>query len=189
MVGSSLPRVARARALAPAPPDPGPPRGADGARPPAPIYTELRERFLTVDPRELGFTPSADLPLLYGAMMETRYPEGVATLITQRDGTSSLYLSNGTCYIGGGHRPKIAAAAVAFVRAAQSCLDSMELSDQEDLPQLGHVTIRALGFRERRAADVPEGVLTSEVHPLHGAYAAAHTVISLFRTGDVSPRR
>ena len=29
--------------------------------------------------------------------------------------------------------------------------------------------------------DVPEGVLTSEAHPLHGPFVAAHAVITLFR--------
>src|SRR5438105_3620414 len=39
---------------------------------------------------------------LWGAMIETAYPEIVATLVALSDGTVSLYFSNGTAIIGAG---------------------------------------------------------------------------------------
>jgi len=37
---------------------------------PAPIYTELRSRILSLSPLEIGVKPSAQLPSLWGILME-----------------------------------------------------------------------------------------------------------------------
>ena len=46
----------------------------------------------------------------WGAVMETGYPNGVASLVCLRDGTTSLYTSTGGGIIGGGaHDPVVRA--------------------------------------------------------------------------------
>lgn len=59
------------------------------------------------------------MPAVWGILMETGYPQGIATLVSLADGTTSLYFSNGDGMIGGGQHANIAQASKAFVAAAE----------------------------------------------------------------------
>jgi hypothetical protein len=67
----------------------------------ADVYRDLRQQVLTLDPAKIGL-PSSDKNQIHGVLMETGYPEAVATLVTIADGTVSLYFSNGGGIIGVG---------------------------------------------------------------------------------------
>jgi hypothetical protein len=69
--------------------------------PPAEVYSRLRTQVLELTPAQLGDSVSVDAPIL-ALLMETAYPEAVATLIAVADGSSSLYFSNGGGFIGAG---------------------------------------------------------------------------------------
>src|SRR5215470_17118778 len=77
---------------------------------PAPesIYKELRDGIFTTSPDEVGIIRSQDNPNVWGVVMETGYPEGVATLVSLADGTTSLYLEGGGGIIGGGAHDNVA---------------------------------------------------------------------------------
>ena len=53
---------------------------------------ELRHLALTVVASDLGLAPTAARPNVWGLLMETAYPEGVATLVVLADGTTKLGL-------------------------------------------------------------------------------------------------
>jgi hypothetical protein len=68
-------------------------------RPVADVYVGLRQQVLRLTPDQLGNRVPTDAPIL-ALLMETAYPEAVATLVAVADGSASLYFSNG----GGGDR-------------------------------------------------------------------------------------
>ena len=76
-------------------------KGTKSERTVADIYQGLRQQVLTLDPLSLGLDPSAS-NRVWGVLMETGYPEAVASLVVIADGTVSLYFSNGGGIIGVG---------------------------------------------------------------------------------------
>src|ERR1035437_6926854 len=73
-------------------------RGAD-------VYAGLREQILRLDPATAGMSQRPGGPIVWGALMEMGYPNGVATIVALADGTTSMYTSTGGGIIGGGaHR-------------------------------------------------------------------------------------
>jgi hypothetical protein len=86
--------------------------GADGRRPAASgeeVYQGLRTRILDLDPASAGLAQGPQHQVVWGALMETGYLRGTATLVTLADGTTSLYLSTGGGIIGGGFRADVPA--------------------------------------------------------------------------------
>jgi hypothetical protein len=53
----------------------------------------LREQALGVGAAELGLVATTERAHVWGVLMETGYPEAVATLVALGDGTTSLYFS------------------------------------------------------------------------------------------------
>ena len=168
-------------------------RSADAPRPrsgdePRAIYRKLRSKALRVDPSEIGLRPTADLPRVFGVMMETGYPEGCATLLALADGTTSLYLSPGGGFIGGGERPEIAATSKRFVRAAEEALDQLPPSRSESLPVNGRVVIRALTYDGHHVAEASEDDLGYDRHELSPLFYAGQDVITRLRQTDEAGR-
>ena len=75
----------------------------------ADVARGLREQALTVDPVALRLEPTPTRPHVWGILMETGYPEGVATLVALGDGTTSLYFGNGGGVIGAGEHDRVRA--------------------------------------------------------------------------------
>ena len=75
------------------------------------VYHDLRNRALSVTMTELGLEPDPKAPI-HAVIMETGYPEAVATFACLGDGTVSLYLSTGGGVIGGGQQETVRNACV-----------------------------------------------------------------------------
>src|SRR5687767_13665146 len=72
-------------------------------------YLDLRKQVLDLTPDRLDVGLASGTPVI-ALLMETGYPEAVATLVGVIDGSTSLYLSNGGGMIGaGGHAEVVAA--------------------------------------------------------------------------------
>lgn len=158
-----------------------------GASEPAPrykteeIYDGLRPQILALAPDQLGVT--AEEPIL-GVLMETGYPEAVATLVSVLDGAASLYFSNGGGIIGGGENPRPNAASKKLVRTAASFLKKMVKTMETPLPKEGHtrfylITPSGLYTVEEKENDLGKG--RSELSPL---FHTAHELISELRVLD-----
>ncbi len=72
---------------------------------PQQMYAELRTQVLRLTPADLG-DDAREAPVL-ALVMETGYPEGVATLVCVVDGSTNLYFSNGGGVIGAGERREV----------------------------------------------------------------------------------
>jgi hypothetical protein len=149
----------------------------------------LRGSLLALDPADVGIAPSADLPRVWGALMEMGTPDGAASLVMLADGTTSLYASTGGGVIGGGQHAPVAAASTAFLAELERHLDSFTPDSGDDLPDPGQVAFRALTYSGRRALVAREQDLGERRHPESPLFFAGHEVITQLRHAEEGARR
>lgn len=153
------------------------------------VYQDLRAQVLDLDPAEAGLEQRPDRRVLWGALMDIGHPRGAATLLALADGTTSLYTSSGGGIIGGGSHQAVAAATRSFLADLERHLSLLEPDPDTGLPIAGHVTIRALTYTGRLAAEAPEDDLGYGRHPLSPVFHAAHRVITELRLIDEASRQ
>ena len=146
------------------------------------VFHDLRAQVLGLSADEVGLEPADGG--VFGAVMETGFPEGVATLVALIDGTTSLYLSSGGGTIGGGEHEQVAQASIAFVRAVAAEVEQLQPSDDDGLPGDGRVILRALTTDGIRAIEADEEDLGEGRHALSPVFHAAHEVIGRLRELD-----
>ncbi|MEZ6010002.1 MAG: hypothetical protein R3F05_19885 [Planctomycetota bacterium] len=78
----------------------------------------LRLQALGLDPSELGFAPDEAFPQVYGVLTEWDLGGAVATVMSLRDGTASLYTTSAFGILGGGEHESVRLAAVRHVHVA-----------------------------------------------------------------------
>jgi hypothetical protein len=152
-------------------------RGTD--QPPADVYEGLRRQVLQLTPDQLG-AAVADAPIV-ALLMETGYPEAVATLVGVADGTTSLYFSNGGGFIGAGTHPTVAEASRRWLEAGRTFLPELSEVADPPLPDIGMTQFVAVTAEGLRAAVTPEDDLGENRHPLSPFFHAAHEVITQIR--------
>jgi hypothetical protein len=153
------------------------------------VYQGLRAQILDLDPAEAGLGQGPDRPVLWGALMDTGYPPGTATLLALADGTTSLYTSSGGGIVGGGFHQAVAAATHSFLEDLERHLFLLKPDPDAALPAAGRVIIRALTYNGRLAAEAPEEDLGYGRHPLSPVFHAAHRVITELRHIDESSQK
>jgi hypothetical protein len=146
----------------------------------------LRRKILDLDPATIGLDRLSESHQVWGALLETGFPKGTATLTALADGTTSLYLSTGGGLLGWGSDPRVAAASRSFLAAVEDHLELLSADTDSDVPVTGHVIIRALTFHGRRRGDAPEDDLGNGRHPLSAVFHAGHSVLTELRR--VAPR-
>jgi hypothetical protein len=161
-------------------------RGGGSGEPgdPKPIYLVLRGRLLETDPASLGLAPSPGGRRVWAVVMDTAFPEGVASLVVVADGTTSLYTSTGGGTIGAGTHDAVAAASRAFLDRVDGALDLLVPAASFPLPSTGRVRFCVLTFDGGRTAEADELDLGERRHPLSGVFLAAHDVITRLREMD-----
>ena len=122
--------------------------------------------------------------MLWGALVETGYPRGTATLVTLADGTTSLYLSTGGGIIGGGFHEAVASATRTFLTELERHLPVLRPDPDAALPAVGRVIIRALTYTGRMSAEASEDDLGYGRHQLSPVFYAAHRVVTELRLID-----
>src|SRR5690242_20481121 len=105
---------------------------------PAETMRGLRQPALDVSAPELGLDATA-AQQVWGLLMETGYPVGVASLVTFLEGTTSLYYSKGGGIIGAGEHAPVRAASTAFLAAANAHLADFSPTRETPLPSVGRV--------------------------------------------------
>lgn len=148
---------------------------------PAEVIMALRAQVLELDPSTAGITKSPDLPNVWAIMMETGYPEAVATLLTVADGTTSLYFSNGGGVLGAGAHESVLETLPAFFRAAEEHLGAFKRATETPLPDVGRVRFYLRTFDATLTAEADENDLGYERHELSPLFHAGHSVISAVR--------
>src|SRR6266496_639869 len=103
----------------------------------ADIYAGWRKQALNLTAEQLHFSPSSENPKVLAVLMETGYPEAVATLVAVADGAASLYFSNGGGVIGAGENEAPKAASKELVRTAEQFVKDCKRTAAFPLPQRG----------------------------------------------------
>lgn len=148
---------------------------------PAPTYLQLRSRILSLDPAEVGLTPSNSAPHVWGVLMETGYTVGTATLVALADGTTSLYYSIGGGLLGSGEYTPVAEASKALVTQAENHLQQMSSTDKFPLPEVGQVRFVLLTYSGRLTSQESEKTLSSGKHSLYQLYTLGHETLTQLR--------
>ena len=147
---------------------------------PEEMYAELRDQVLRLTPADLG-TEAENAPLL-ALLMETGYPEGVATLVGVVDGSTSLYFSNGGGVIGAGEHDHVARATRRWLETATGSLEMLvETVDAPEPPAEGLTQFVAVTGDGLRAAVAPEEDLGERRHELSALFHTGHDVITQIR--------
>jgi hypothetical protein len=147
--------------------------------PVAEVYSELRQQVLNLTPGQLG-EELADEPVL-ALMMETGYPEAVATLVGVADGTTSLYFSNGGGFIGAGTHASVAEASRRWHELGRSVLLQLAVIEDAPLPGEGMTQFVAVTADGLRGTVAPEEELGEDRHELSPFFYAAQDVITQIR--------
>jgi hypothetical protein len=151
---------------------------------PADVYLGLRGQALALTRELLDPETASDGPVL-ALLMETGYPEAVATLVGVADGTTSMYFSNGGGMIGAGQHPDVAAATRGWLEVAEQALDNLpEATGEVELPDEGTTQLVAVTESGLRAARAPEEELGGGGHSLSPLFYAGHDVITAIRVVD-----
>jgi hypothetical protein len=152
-------------------------RGTDQQQ--ADVYEGLRRQALHLTPDQLD-APFAGAPIL-ALLMETGYPEAVATLVGVADGTTSLYFSNGGGFIGAGTHAAVAEANRRWLDAGGTFLPELtELADPP-LPDVAMTQFVAVTPDALRGAVAAEEELGEGRHRLSPLFYAAQDVITQIR--------
>lgn len=155
-------------------------RARGEAEPPAEIYLELRQQVLTLTPEQLDDALPADEPIL-ALLMETGYPEAVATLVAVADGSSSLYFSNGGGIIGAGEHASVAAASRRWPEVAHHFLPQLPAVTDPSPPEEGLTQFVGVTRDGVRSTVAPEPDLAEGRHPLSPLFHAGQGVITQVR--------
>jgi len=148
---------------------------------PAPIYSQLRNRIISLPPAEIGVKPSAQLPNVWGILMEMGFPNGTVTLVCLAEGTTSLYYSNGGGILGCGGLETVAKASKAFLVVAETSSQKMEATDVFPLPRVGKVRFYALTYVGALTSEVDEAILNRGKHNFTRLFFYGQEVITQIR--------
>jgi hypothetical protein len=146
----------------------------------AEVYTDLREQVLRLRPDQLEDGSFDDAEVI-ALLMETGYPEAVATLVVVADGTSSLYFSNGGGLIGAGTHAPVADASRRLLQRGHEFLPHLSSVTDPPLPAEGLTQFVAVTRKGLRGAGAPEAELGEGEHPLSPLFYAGHDVITQIR--------
>jgi len=144
---------------------------------------ELREQAFSITASEIGISPSG-AGVIWSILMETGYPEAVATLLAAADGTTSLYFSNGGGIIGAGDHENVRAAATRFLALANENRALLTATRDHPMPGVGRVRFYARTFDGLLTGEADETDLGEERHALSPLFYAGHDVITAVREAE-----
>lgn len=145
----------------------------------AEVYSGLRKQVLSLTTDQL----ETESPVL-AVLMETGYPEAVATLVSVADGSSSLYFSNGGGIIGAGEYKQVHDSSVALVKIAHKKQDKFSPTKNYPLPKNGYTRFYIVTKSGVITEEVLEDDLGNERHALSPVFFQGHELISYIRAAE-----
>jgi hypothetical protein len=144
------------------------------------IYTGLRDQVLRTNLEATGRKDTEQKTVL-AVLMETGYPEAVATLVAVTDGTASIYFSNGGGIIGGGEHAPVREASKDFLVLAQQYLSQATATSAFPLPKKGNVRFYFVTDRGVYTFEAAEDDLGYERHLCSPLFHTGHKLITAIR--------
>jgi len=146
----------------------------------AEVYTGLRDQVFQLKPDAIGQVDTAPSTVL-AVLMETGYPEAVATLVGVADGTASLYFSNGGGIIGGGEHVSVRKVCGEYLTLAQDFVSKSNITDTFPLPKQGYVRCYLVTRGGVYTFEAAEDDLGYERHPCAPLFHKGHELITAIR--------
>jgi hypothetical protein len=146
----------------------------------AEAYSGLRNMVLSTKPDSISIKPK-NANEVWGVVMETGYPEAVATLVALSDGTVSLYTSNGGGIIGLGPHVGPRRAAQSFLAASQQFSNQMQPTKSYPLPKPSYTRFYLLTGNGVLTAEAKEDDLGNNRRPLSPLFFKGQELISEVR--------
>ncbi len=144
------------------------------------IYDGLRAQVLSLKPDQLGLNGSEKQQVL-ALLMETGYPEAVATLVAVADGSASLYFSNGGGIIGAGEHEEARQESLRLIALSQEHLKELAKTECYPLPRLGFTRFYAVTSNAVYSLEALEEDLGYGRHRLSRVFHQGHRLISAIR--------
>ncbi|HYX82745.1 MAG TPA: hypothetical protein VE714_10160 [Gemmatimonadales bacterium] len=148
------------------------------------VYHKLRNRALNVTARELGLEADPNAPI-HAVIMETGYPDVIATFACLGDGTVSLYLSTGGGVIGGGQHESVRSACFELLRItnkyAQDFMAACKRVSTFALPGKDAVFFYLVTSDGVYQAECQEDALAKQRDPFSALFNNCHAVMSELR--------
>lgn len=144
-------------------------------------YVLLRDMVFTTKPDAIGLVRPAEPEDVWGVVMETGYPEAVATLVALADGSVSLYFSNGGGIIGMGSREGPHRSAQALLEMAPRFRDECQPTTRFPLPPKSQVSFYLFTYAATVFSEALEEHLANRAHPLAPLFRQAHELITAIR--------
>jgi hypothetical protein len=141
----------------------------------------LRDQALRTPPEKLGFVADADFPDVYGVLVDWPLGDVVASILTLRDGSASLYTTSTFGIIGGGGHASVRAAAQSCVRVAADCLARSQAVADCPLPTNDEVYFYLLTYAGVRRCVSDLDALPSGADPTAPLFGAAQEVLTQLR--------
>jgi hypothetical protein len=148
----------------------------------------LRDAALSSTAADLGLAPSAEHPNVFGFVMETGYPEAVATLAVFGEGSTSLYFSSGGGVIGAGQHESVRRTHPSLFQEAEDQLTAFSPANDSEFPRVGRVRIYLRTFRGTVSSEADEQDLGNMRHQLSRLFHAAHSTIAAIRESSRGAR-
>jgi hypothetical protein len=146
---------------------------------PVQAIKDLRSQVLSLSPADIGLTQSEEHPNVWGVLMELGFPEGVATLVSLADGSTSLYLGHGGGTIGAGSHENVKRASCELLRTAERYIRALSPARSFPLPDIGRAVFYVLTFSGPLTAEIgQEEVFESEGHELLPLFVAGNAVLT-----------
>jgi hypothetical protein len=156
---------------------------------PADIYVGLRNQALKLTAEQLQFSPTAENPKVLAVLMETGYPEAVATLVSIADGAASLYFSNGGGIIGAGENGAPKVASKELVRTAEQFVKDCKLTAEFPLPKKSFTRFFLVTIDGVFTTEVLEDDLGNNRHKLSPLFYKAQDLITIIRLTEDQKRK
>ncbi len=142
-------------------------------------YLDLRSRALEIAGTDIVERREPDGILMM--LMETGYPEDIATLVMVSDGATSLYFSNGGGMIGAGEHEDVAALTQKTLRMAANHMDQMVTCTDHPLPSPGEVRFYVVTRTGIKTLAAPEDALGEGRHQTAPLFHQCHEVLAAIR--------
>ena len=141
----------------------------------------LRQKLLSAKPSDFGLAPTADLPRVWGAMMELRVGKAVVSLVAVAEGSTSLYFSTGGGVIGGGGHDSVRVASRKLLAFVEIGLDLFVPIERPLEVVGGTVAFAVLTYDGLRGARDHEQKVKDRQSPLWPAFYLGQDVITALR--------
>jgi len=124
------------------------PKGKQGAKPKSgeDAMREFRRRALTMKAATWGFKKDSAFPHVYGALMELKVNGVTITIVSLRDGATSLYTTGTFGVIGAGDHKEVRAATLKFLKIAERRWEFAKPTKDFSYPSKDQVRFFLLGY-------------------------------------------